>query len=163
MDCELLVVTFPRVEDALKVHRALRVMREPHALGLQYSATVSKDSAGHAEAQFPGVLPINLLDRNLWLLCQFANALYCPESGMAERLVEAGLDRLFVDGVRATLVAGSSSLIVYNPPEDSTDLSRLVTILSLFKSQAYRTSFSEKVRQAVLAPEENKGETHVRT
>jgi uncharacterized membrane protein len=157
MDCELLVFTFPRAEDALKVHRALRVVREPNALGLLYSATVSKDGAGHAEAQLPGILPLNLLDRNLWLLCLFANALYCPESSMGERLVEAGLDRLFLDGVRATLVAGTSSLIVYNPPEDSTDLSRLVTILSLFKSQVFRTTFSEKVPQAALEPEESKG------
>jgi hypothetical protein len=151
MNSELVVVTFLGEKDAWKAESALRMMRDNQRLGLQYAASACRTSTGESEIRLRLHLPVNLNDRKLLLLCIFANEFFPHGAESASRLVEAGLDKDFVDHLRDTLCPGTSALLIYAPPEIPIDMTRLETILSLFKGKFYHATFPENIGDVVFA------------
>ena len=68
MNSDLVVVTFVGEKDAWKAESALKMMNERQPLGVQYAATLTKDSNGQVEISLRGYLPLNLKDNCFLLL-----------------------------------------------------------------------------------------------
>jgi uncharacterized membrane protein len=149
---DLIILTFDGREDALWARRALDMMRDLDALGLEYALELTRDSSGktilHQHVELPAY-PHAPHSRMPSLL---ASALFGSTGKEGIRmLVKVGLDEFFLHRVTKALTRDSSALLVYVPQDDVLiDLRALLNALSLLNGTMHRTSVPDGIEQTLL-------------
>jgi uncharacterized membrane protein len=156
MQNDLIVVTFGDEAAALKAKQALEQMRHSPFLGLLNAIVVTRDKAGkvvvHQQWELPPQLP-NARKQVARLLVE-AFFGHPPEEG-AQKLVDAGLDETFVQGVVTALGPRSSMILSYISKDSLVDTQQVLDDLSQFRGTLHHTTVPAEVEEAFLKQAEH--------
>lgn len=148
---ELIVMTFDRAEDALKVRHALEMMRDSHTFGLMDAVIITRDTSGQAAVHQQRVFPTEMSSPSNRFAGLFADVLFgqLPEE-MAQQLADAGLDKIFLQDIVAALGSDSSAILIYIPQDKLIDAQRLMNSLSLLRGTVHHTTISSSIEEVIL-------------
>ena len=148
---ELFVLIFNQDEDTRNAWQALQMIRESKAFGLDNAAMVERDDAGkvyiHQYSRYPVWEPVSDDD----FLIFITEAIFGDTQEASVRLlVEAGLDKYFLEEVANTLLLNSSALLIFFPQDSLVDTRQLLDAISKFKGALIHTTFPPQVIDSVL-------------
>lgn len=151
MNSDLIVMTFPRQEEARRTQQALEMMQGRHVLGLENAALVTRDRAGRTAVHQRRELTASPCSPRSCLPALFASVIFAgsPDGGTGPR-TNVSLDDLFVAEVVRGLRPGGSALLVYVPSDAVVDTRRLLDALALFQGRLHHTTLPAVSEEAVL-------------
>jgi uncharacterized membrane protein len=152
VNSDLIILTFSQEDEAFQVRQALEIMRGRQLFGLENTALVTRDRAGQATIHQRWGLPAYPRSPRRRLPVLFAGAIFgdVPEEGI-RKLVDAGLDEIFLKEVAIALDPDGSALLIYIPPDSIVDTRRLLDALALFHGKLHHTRIPAEVEKAILA------------
>ncbi|MGB2911281.1 MAG: hypothetical protein WBF05_03555 [Anaerolineales bacterium] len=151
MHSELFVLIFNQDEETRNSLQALQMMRKSREFGLENAALVERDDAGkvyiHQYSRYPVWEPVSDDD----FLIFITEAIFGDTQEASVRLlVEAGLDKYFLEEVANTLLLNSSALLIFFPQDSLVDTRQLLDAISKFKGALIHTTFPPQVIDSVL-------------
>ena len=151
MHNDLIVMTFGGETAALRARQALEQMRNSPFLGLLNTLVVTRDRAGkvvvHQQWELPSHLP--RASRQMPRLLVEAFFGQQPEDGM-RKLVDAGLDEMFVREVVSALSPKSSMILNYVWRGSLVDTQQVLDAFRQFKGTLHHTTVPDEVEEAIL-------------
>lgn len=149
---DLIILTFDGFENAQWARRALEMMREQHAFGLEYASEITRDDDGTTTLHQRIELPAYPHPSDTRLPGLLSAAIFTPANqDYHHRLTEVGLDGFFLRRVTQALVPNSSALLIFVPYDDDLiDLRALLNAIALLRCTMHRTSLPEGIEQTLL-------------
>ena len=156
MENDLIVITFGDEAAALKAKEALEQMRFSPFIGLLNAIVVTRDKAGKVVVHQQWELPRQRPNAQKQVPRLLVEALFGhpPEEG-AQKLVDAGLDETFVQGVVTALGPRSSMILSYISKDSLVDTRQVLDALSQFRGTLHRTTVPAEVEEAILKQAEH--------
>ena len=148
---ELFVLIFNQDEETRIAWQALQMMRKSREFGLENAAMVERDGAGkvyiHQYSRYPVWKPVS--DDTFLIL--ITEAIFGDTQEDSVRpLIEAGLDRHFLEDVANTLLRNSSALLIFFPRDSLVDMRQLLDALSKFKGALIHTTLPSQTIDTIL-------------
>lgn len=151
MNSALLVITFPRAEDAAHAHTTLGMLSGHEMSALDHTVVISRRNHDRPTLEWQGQLPIHLEQPTAWLPCLFANVLFCGDCTETQRrLTESGLDEHFMNELQTALGPDTSALLMYAPANRREQLERIAALLTLLRGKLHHTTFPALVEARLL-------------
>lgn len=149
---DLIILTFDRFEAAQYARRALGMMREEQAFGLEYASEITRAGDGTTTLHQQIALPAYPHPGHTRLPGLLSAAIFTPVSQEhRHRLTELGLDEFFLQRVTQALTPNSSALLIFVPADDDlVNLRALLNAVALLKCTLHRTSIPEGIEQTLL-------------
>ena len=151
MYSELIIVVNSGQEDSDKVWRTLESRQGGKLLTMSDVVLIRRDKQGKSAFQMRWQEADYSSDQHLRLAGDFAEAIFgiSREEGR-RRLVEAGLDPLFLQELIEAFQPGGSAYLIYVPEGSLIDTHRYLEILEAFPGDLYHTTFRSRTEEALL-------------
>ena len=151
MYSELIIVVGSGQEDSDRVWRTLESRQGGELLTMSDVVLITRDNQGKSAFQMRWQKADYSSDQHHRLTGTFAEAIFgiSREEGR-RRLVEAGLDPLFLQEVVEAFQPGGSAYLIYVPEGSLIDTQRYLEILETFPGDVYHTTFRPRTEEALL-------------
>ena len=151
MYSELIVVVSPGKEEPDKVLRTLESRHGGELLTMSDVVLIRRDNQGKSAFQMRWQGADYSSERHRRLAAAFAEAIFgiSREEGR-RRLIETGVDPLFLQEVIKAFQPGSSAYLIYVPEGSLIDTHRYLEILEALPGKLYHTTFRPRTEEALL-------------
>jgi uncharacterized membrane protein len=151
MYSELIIVVNTGKEDSDKVLRTLESRQGGELLVMSDVVLVQRDNQGKSAFQMRWQKADYSSERGRRLAGAFAEAIFgiSREKGH-RRLIDAGVDPLFLKEVTEAYRPGSTAYLIYVPYESLIDTQRYLKILEAIPGDLYHTTFRPQSEEALM-------------
>jgi len=150
MYSELIVVVSSGQEDADKVWRTLEGRHGGKLLAMSDVVLIRRDNQGKSAFQMRWQEADHLTDPHR-LAGAIAEAIFgISRAEGHRRLIDAGVDTLFLQEVVEALQPDCSAYLIYVPRESLIDTQRYLNILEALPGNLYHTTFRPQTEEALL-------------
>ena len=150
MNSDLIAVKFSTELDGLKVKDALELMRGSHFIGAMNAVLVTRNREGKILVHFQRQSLLDQADHSCQASSKFAKALLDqPQEQDLQKLIDAGLDDVFVEKLVSSFVPDSSLILTYIRADSLIDAQQFLAATKQFRGTVYQTTVPDEVEAAI--------------
>lgn len=151
MFSEIIVLIMAEKEDLDKVWRTFQRSHGVQLFSLVDIVLIHRDSTEKTAFQMLWRESEHLANQNQRLAGPLAESIFGSSKAESHRkLIEAGMDPLFMETVDETLTADRSAYLIYVPRESQIDTRRYLELLENVPGELHHTTFRPQVEEGLL-------------
>jgi uncharacterized membrane protein len=151
MNNDLIAMIFGSEQDALTVKSSLGLMRYSQLIGAVHVVPVTRDRKGNVIVHLKDQQPPEPVSPYFQIPELLAMAMFGKTSEQdIQKLIDMGLDGMFVKQVTSSLVPDSSLILNYIPRDSLVDPEQILNSLSGFRGTVLYTTISDELQEALL-------------
>lgn len=148
---ELIAMVFGSEGEALTVKESILMMQNSRALGATAAVPVTKDSKGFTTVHLQDPNSTYIGAGASHIAGFLAQAMFGRSSvGDTQKVINSGLDNLFVSELNSSLIPDSSLLFFYVRRDSLADSKQILDVLYRFKGKVWQTTVSDELEESLL-------------